>query len=62
MDVANELQRVIDTLSSLNIVSTYNNMNKLLGCLQVLANIRDVVKERKADTLQEVKDGNADAE
>ena len=35
------IQRVIDTLQSLNIRSTYENMNALLGSIQYLIEIRD---------------------
>ena len=54
MDVVNEIQRVINTLGTLNIPSTYENMDRLLGCMQVLARVRD--------TLKEDKDGNTDTE
>ena len=53
-ELANRIQMVINTIEQLDIKSTYDNMNRLLGCMQTLADIRD--------RLQEVKDGNADAE
>lgn len=56
-EMANKIQAVINTLSDLDIKSTYENMDRLLGCMRVLAVIRDEVKK-----LPEVKDGNADAE
>ena len=39
---ANKIQLVINTLETLSIPATYDNLNKLLGCMQVL---RDVMKE-----------------
>ena len=54
MDIPNEVQRVINTLSTLNIISTYENMDKLLGCMQVLARIRDAANGED--------NGNADTE
>lgn len=48
--LANKIQAVINTLESLNIPATYDNMNKLLGCLQALAEVRDAInKEVKSD-------------
>ena len=55
MEQANMIQAVINTLEGLDIKSTYENMDKLLGCMQMLAKIRDELKAK------EVKDGNADA-
>lgn len=53
----NKIQAVINTLEGLDIKSTFENMNKLLGCIQALAEVRDEL------TRQEVKvNGNADAE
>ena len=52
-----EVQKVINTLEGLEIKSTFDNMNRLLGSMQVLAAVRDELKK------QEVKaDGNADTE
>ena len=55
MDLKQDIQNVITTLEGLDIKSTYDNMNRLLGCMQVLANVRDALKT-------EVKDGNDHAE
>lgn len=57
MDCANGIQNVIATLQQLEIKSNYDNMDKMLGCLQLLAKIRDELTKTP-----EVKDGNADAE
>ena len=56
MNLKQDIQNVISTLEGLDIKSTYDNMNRLLGCLQVLANVRDALDA------QEVKDGNDHAE
>ena len=41
------IQLVIDTLQQLEIKATYENMNHLMGCLQMLATIRDEKPEQK---------------
>lgn len=53
---AEEIQRVINTLEGLDIKPTYSNMNRLLGCMQVLASVRDELEKEGAD------DGNTDTE
>ena len=40
-EMANKVQAVMNTLESLDIKSTYENTNKLLGCFQVLAEVRN---------------------
>ena len=63
MDISNEAQRVINTLSTLEITSTYENMDKLLGCLQVMARIRDAAQALvRQGAAMEAEDGNIDAE
>lgn len=57
MDYATDIQNIITTLEGLEIKSTINNMDRLLGCMQLLAKIRDEMRKTP-----EVKDGNADAE
>ena len=52
---ANKIQAVINTLQDLDIKPSYGNMDKMLGCLQTLVQIRDSLKEVKTD-------GNAEAE
>jgi hypothetical protein len=42
---AEEIQKVINTLEALDISPTYANMNRLLGCMQVLARIRDELEQ-----------------
>ena len=50
----NKIKAVIDTLQKLNIQSTYDNMSKLIGCIQVLD---DIYKELD---IAERKDKNED--
>lgn len=55
---AEKIQAVINTLETLDIKSTFDNTNKMLGCFQVLAEVRDAIK-----SVEEVKpDGNDHAE
>ena len=53
---ANKIQAVINTLQSLNIPATVDNMGKLLGCVQVLDEVKNNLG-RKED-----QDGNSQAE
>ena len=53
--IAEKIQAVINTLEDLDIKSTFNNMNKLLGCQGTLAEVRDELMKA-----QEEKHGNAD--
>lgn len=46
-ELANTIQKVINTLQDLDIKSTYDNMNRLLGCQETLANVRDRLMESK---------------
>lgn len=57
MDTVGAIQSIINTLEGLDIKSTYDNMDKLLGCLQLLVRIRDELKKTV-----EVNDGNDHAE
>ena len=43
MDIINGINLVIDTLQGLNIQSTRENMDKLLGSIQLLDRIRDTI-------------------
>ena len=54
---ATKIQAVINTLESLDIKSTFDNTNKLLGCFQVLAEVRD-----ELNSVKEEQDGNDHAE
>lgn len=49
MDTVVMIQAVISTLEGLDIKSTYENMDKLLGCMQTLAKVRDALREVKTD-------------
>ena len=50
-ELANDIQRVINTLQDLDIKSTYDNMNRLLGCQELLAKIRDKLSEEPENVL-----------
>jgi len=54
---AEAIQKVINTLEGLDIKPTYDNMNRLLGCMQVLANVRDNLEKQEGEA-----DGNADSQ
>ena len=43
MDIISGINLVIETLQGLNIQSTRDNMDKLLGSIQVLDKIRDTI-------------------
>ena len=45
MDIISGINLVIDTLQGLNIQSTRENLDKLLGSIQVLDRIRDTIIE-----------------
>lgn len=57
MDTVGMIQAIINTLQALDIKATYENMDKLLGCMQLLAKVRDALKAEK-----EADDGNDHAE
>ena len=67
---ANTIQIVINTLQDLDIKSTFDNMNRIMGALQTLAKLRDElnkpeegpVLELITDDGEEQEDGNADTE
>ena len=46
--LSTDIQKVINTLEELTIKSTFDNMNKLLGCLQVLADVRNQLQQQEA--------------
>ena len=54
-EMTNKIQAVINTLEGLDIKSTFDNMNKLLGCQQTLADVRDELQRREVKV-----NGNAD--
>lgn len=54
---ADMVQAVINTLQGLDIKASYENMDKLLGCLQMLAKVRDAL-----NAPAEVENGNDHAE
>lgn len=70
-DLVERIQVVMNTIQDLDIKSTFDNMNHLMGVLQELARIRDEVQKIKVAEASEAKDqktaevskdGNADAE
>ena len=54
-ELRTKIQAVINTLEGLDIKSTFDNMNKLLGCQQTLADVRDELQR-----LEVKANGNAD--
>ena len=52
-DSVEKLQRVINTIQDIDIKSTFDNMNKLLGCLQTLAEVRDSLSQIKEVNVNE---------
>ena len=42
-ELSEKIQMVINTLEGLDIKSTFDNMNRLLGSIQALAEIRDAL-------------------
>jgi len=46
-ELAEKLQRVINTIETVDIKATFDNMNKLLGSLQTLAEVRDALTNMK---------------
>ena len=72
-DLSIKIQMAINTLQDLDIKSTFDNMNHIMGAIQTLAQVRDALdeqsqgevidlKEDAEDTLEGTDDGNADAE
>lgn len=59
-DLAEKIQVVMNTIQDLDIKSTFDNMNHLMGVLQALASIRDELKD--VPVLEVSEDGNADTE
>lgn len=50
LSLKEKIQLVIDTLQQINIPATYENMNHLMACLQLLCQIRDS-EEVKPDVI-----------
>ena len=48
-EMADKIQLVMNTIEQMNITATYDNMNRLLGCLQTLAGIRDDLRNYGKD-------------
>ena len=46
MNDSERIQAVIDTLQMIQVTATYDNLSRMLGCLQALAEIRDGMKEK----------------
>lgn len=56
---AAKIQIVINTLETLNITATYDNVNRLTGVFQLLRQLRDEIADMKGEADDE---RNADAE
>ena len=56
-DLANRIQAVINTLDSVTVCG-FDNLDRMLGCMKVLAEIRDTIKQMP----EEDNDGDADTE
>ena len=52
-ELAEKLQRVINTIETVDIKATFDNMNKLLGSLQTLAEVRDALTNVKEVNVNE---------
>ena len=58
-----QIKLVIDTLQSLDIRSSYDNMRKLLGCINELNDVRNKLQaEEEAPRIEIVEDENGAAE
>lgn len=58
-EMADRIQAVINTLNSVT-VSGFDNMDRMVGCMKVLAEARDAIREITEKT--EAANENADAE
>lgn len=58
-ELANKIQAVINTLNSVT-VNGFDNMDRMVGCMKVLADIRDAIN--KVNEQKGENDGNADTE
>lgn len=52
-EMADKIQMVMNTIEQMNITATYDNMNRLLGCLQALAGVRDNLRTLGKDDANE---------
>jgi len=59
---AEKIQIVINTLQDLDIKSTFDNMNHLLACMKMLAEIRDELRKEPEINLEVVPNGETDPE
>ena len=58
-EMADKIQAVINTLDSVT-VNGFDNMDRMVGCMKVLADVRDAINQIPEQ--KEVHNGNADAE
>ena len=68
-ELANKIQIVINTIQDIDIKATFDNMNRLMGALQTLTQIRDELGKQEKPVLkvakikkEDTENGNADAE
>lgn len=55
-ELAEKIQIVINTLEALHMPSTFENVNHLLGCYQLLIGVRDALAETPAAEKEETGD------
>lgn len=58
-DLRNSLEAVIKTLECVEIKATYDNLDKMLGCQQVL---RTIISNLEEENVTEENNGNSDSE
>ena len=59
-ELINKIQAVINTLEGLEIQSKRNTMLQLLGCMQVLAEVQQALKEPMGIKMEEAENGGND--
>lgn len=60
-ELADKIQAVINTLETLNMPSTYDNVNRVLGIYNTLVDVRNDLRAM-APAAKEDNDGKADSE
>jgi hypothetical protein len=61
-EMINKIQATINTLQALEIKATYENMNHLMGALQLLADVRDDISKMAENEKAENADDHSGAE
>jgi len=52
-ELATKIQAVINTLEILNMPSTYDNVNHMMGIYNTLVEVRDELKEEKKEVAED---------